>query len=157
MTIYTMRRPKRMRASAVANFPNEFVVLAGSEASALLKNNVHDSYERKRAGLIECGLLLPIKGSIHKLAFTQNVAFRNPSEAAVVVLGAPANGCLEWRDQAGNGPPRYPRGFHSKRASIAARLRELSIASYNCDDDSGRSFARTLSQLAEQLETGAIP
>ena len=74
-----------------------FVVLQGSTAFPIRTKNI-DGNERIRIGLVESGALEQRNGL---LAFPKDHIFRNPSKAAMTVLGNIANGGTAWKNEAG--------------------------------------------------------
>jgi hypothetical protein len=56
------------------------------------------TYVRLRGELEASGILAR---SPEGLVFTRDYAFRSPSGAAMVLLGRPASGWIEWKDEQG--------------------------------------------------------
>lgn len=93
---FELRTPKRgIEATAILE-DGEFVVQAGSRASATWRgqSTEHTSYGKLFAELVRTGVL--VEDGDHRV-FEDNYAFRSPSAAAAVVNGRPANGTLEWK------------------------------------------------------------
>jgi hypothetical protein len=74
-----------------------FVVLAGSKALAQEQQSVSRGTRELRAKLLEDGTVVEEGG---RLVFQQDYPFSSPSSAAAFVVGANANGWVEWRDTA---------------------------------------------------------
>jgi Domain of unknown function (DUF4357) len=75
-----------------------FVVYKGSIASLETVKSFPTSLIRLRTKLIESSV---IAKDIHQLIFSEDYIFSSPSTAAMIVLGRPANGLLEWKTDNG--------------------------------------------------------
>ena len=75
-----------------------FVVYKGSAASLETVKSSPNSLIRLRTKLIESNILTK---EVTKLTFLEDYIFSSPSTAAMVVLGRPANGLLEWKTAEG--------------------------------------------------------
>lgn len=87
-------RSRKINAQAVQTSEG-FVVLAGSQASMDEADYLPDSWKRRRAALLENGVL---KQEGDLAVFTEDVRFTSPSYAASVILGRNANGLDEWKN-----------------------------------------------------------
>lgn len=87
-------RSRKIDAQAVQTSEG-FVVLAGSQASMDEADYLPDSWKRRRAALLENGVL---KQEGDLAVFTEDVRFTSPSYAASVILGRNANGLDEWKN-----------------------------------------------------------
>lgn len=76
----------------------EVEVFAGAIARADAVPSLGETYVRLREDLEARGILTRSPGG---LVFTQNHTFRSPSAAAIVLLGRPASGWNEWKDDQG--------------------------------------------------------
>jgi hypothetical protein len=98
-TLYCTRRGVSAKGEYVNN---EFIVFKGSIAKALAKSL--DNSPKKvwvinfRKRLEESGILVS-KGD--NFVFEKDFVFATPSTAATVVIGASANGWIEWKDKDG--------------------------------------------------------
>jgi predicted GIY-YIG superfamily endonuclease len=76
-----------------------FVVLAGSRGPLEISPAFAATSDgRMRDPLVESGVL-KIEG--HEIVFTRDHLFKTPSGAAYVVIGASANGWIEWKSKSG--------------------------------------------------------
>ncbi len=75
-----------------------FVVCAGSTAVVVETESIHNYQSALRTRLKEESVLVPY-GDF--LRFSQDYPFSSPTTAAAVVLGRPASGPKEWKDEAG--------------------------------------------------------
>ena len=87
-------RSRKIDAEAVQTSEG-FVVLVGSQASMDEADYLPDSWKRRRAALLENGVL---KREGDFAVFTEDVRFTSPSYAASVILGRNANGLDEWKN-----------------------------------------------------------
>ncbi len=71
-----------------------FIVYAGSFARMESKPSIHQYGQDLRNSLISGGVLIP---DGERLRLTQDYVFSSPSTAAMVLLGRPANGRVEWK------------------------------------------------------------
>jgi predicted GIY-YIG superfamily endonuclease len=78
--------------------PEGFVVLKGSKARKDNVPSIGETYEQLRKQLITDGVLAE---SGNGLVFEKNRLFKNPSQAAIAVLGRHANGWTAWKDAQG--------------------------------------------------------
>jgi hypothetical protein len=78
--------------------PQGFVVIAGSTAVTAETPSIHAYQADLRKELKLQGVLV---GDGQFLRFTQDYAFGSPSTAAAVILGRPASGPKEWKDNLG--------------------------------------------------------
>ena len=74
------------------------MVLKGSQARLEAVNDRADWVRKRRTRLIESGVLEQKESAY---LFTEDYVFGTPSGAAQTVLGRPANGWTQWRNQAG--------------------------------------------------------
>ena len=72
-----------------------FVVFKGSKATESITPSFPSSLQNLRLRLLEAGTLI-IQGNV--LLFQEDYIFSSPSTAAMIVLGRPSNGLLEWKD-----------------------------------------------------------
>ena len=77
-----------------------FVVKSGSQAVKEELPSIHAYMSVQRSALIERGVLRSSDDDSF-YALTQDYPFGSPSTAAGVLLGRPANGRLEWKDESG--------------------------------------------------------
>jgi Domain of unknown function (DUF4357) len=75
---------------------DEFVVLAGSIARAQETHAIGEGVKRRRAQLVEDGILVPTEDG--KLRFTRDTPFASPSAAGAVVYGGNVSGPFHWHD-----------------------------------------------------------
>lgn len=75
-----------------------FVVFKGSKASETVTPSFPSSLKNLRERLLESGTLVADNGL---LVFQEDYILGSPSTAAMVVLGRPSNGLLEWKDAQG--------------------------------------------------------
>ena len=73
----------------------EFVLLEGSTGVAACSSASDHSYAKRHAQLVRSSKLVEGEGGI--LRFSEDVAFRSPSEASAVILGRPDNGRRTWK------------------------------------------------------------
>jgi predicted GIY-YIG superfamily endonuclease len=79
--------------------PEGFVVLAGSRGPIDIVPSIADTSDgRMRDPLLESGVL-KVEGQ--QIVFTRDHLFKTPSGAAYVLLGASANGWIEWKSKSG--------------------------------------------------------
>ena len=76
----------------------DFVVLAGSQATNNEAPSIHTYLSNLRKDLISKGVLDAVEGS---LRFTQDYPFGSPSTASGVCLGRARNGRTEWKNDEG--------------------------------------------------------
>jgi len=94
--MFVLRTPKHGIEATALLQNGEFVVQAGSKASASWKGkdgNTH-TYAKLFDELVQSGVLVEYGQGRE---FRENYAFRSPSAAAAVVNGRPANGTVEWK------------------------------------------------------------
>ncbi len=90
---------KRSGADARGIYNEEgFVVLAGSVCRTETTQSASDGVARRRAEMIESGVLVDHPGG---LLLKRDTPFSSPSAAAAVVTGSSANGWTEWRNGQG--------------------------------------------------------
>ena len=77
-----------------------FVVKSGSQAVKKELPSIHNFLLVERSALIKRGVLITEDGDDF-YTITQDYTFGSPSAAAGVLLGRPANGRLEWKDEEG--------------------------------------------------------
>jgi hypothetical protein len=75
-----------------------FVVFKGSMAAGSTVDSTSEPVLRLRQTLIDKGVLVAREGY---LEFTVDCIFSSPSSAAMIVMGRPANGLVEWKLQDG--------------------------------------------------------
>lgn len=92
-------KSKEIEASGVDGSEG-FVVRAGSQAVKEELPSIHAFLSELRKSLLTQGVLeLESAGTRYRL--TQDYTFSSPSTAAGVLLGRPANGRTEWKDETG--------------------------------------------------------
>jgi len=74
------------------------VVLAGSVCQYDLVKSAGKWVAARRQALIDQGVLVDDGNSLH---FNESYSFPSPSTAAIIVLGRPANGWIEWKYEDG--------------------------------------------------------
>jgi hypothetical protein len=76
-------------------------VLKGStgRAEVVASLKAHHAYSHLRHDLLEQCAISPVEGG--RIRFERDHVFDSPSAAAVAVMGRPANGWIEWRDESG--------------------------------------------------------
>lgn len=76
-------------------------VLKGSTGRAEVVESLkaHHAYSRLRHDLLEQCAIILVEGG--RIRFERDYFFDSPSAAAVAVMGRPANGWIEWRDEQG--------------------------------------------------------
>lgn len=72
-----------------------FVVFKGAKATESVTTSFPSSLKNLRSRLLESGILIVQSGA---LLFQEDHIFSSPSTAAMVVLGRPSNGLMEWKD-----------------------------------------------------------
>lgn len=77
---------------------NGFVVLKGSTISKTVTNSMIDGYKKKRDHLLSTGIIHEQNG---ELLFSEDVEFRSPTEAAVIVTGRATSGRQSWKNAEG--------------------------------------------------------
>lgn len=77
---------------------NGFVVMKSSEAVLEAVPSIHNYMRTLRGHLIDQGLLVLADG---RYVLSQDYIFNSPSTAAGILLGRPANGRVEWKDERG--------------------------------------------------------
>lgn len=75
-----------------------FVVLKGSVVSKTVTNSMSAGYRKKRDHLLANGIIVERNG---ELVFTEDVEFRSPTEAGVIVTGRSTSGRQSWRNVQG--------------------------------------------------------
>ncbi len=90
---------KGKKASATGEYSEDgLVVLKGSTCNRELVKSARGWVVSNRNTLLEQGVLVE-EGDV--LRFTEDFAFSSPSSAAIMVLGRPANGWIDWKYENG--------------------------------------------------------
>jgi len=77
---------------------NGFVILKGSAISKTVTKSMITGYRKKREHLLANEFIVELNGD---LVFSEDVEFRSPTEAAVIVTGRATSGRQSWRNVQG--------------------------------------------------------
>jgi hypothetical protein len=78
--------------------PEGFVVMKGSSGRTENVPSMAEHWRKFRLNLLHTGVVVEKNG---RYVFTKDHLFTSPTAAAVSVMGRPASGWMEWRDQMG--------------------------------------------------------